>query len=120
MFKAQCHCGNVQLSVEQLPQTLTSCNCSVCRRYATLWGYYSVSEVELSLGDEGVGSYQWGDGYIKFHHCRRCGCITHYTSTDKSPVKKVAINFRMSEPDLICNIPVRKFDGAKTWKYLDD
>jgi hypothetical protein len=28
-----CHCGAIRLHVRQLPRTVTSCNCSICRRY---------------------------------------------------------------------------------------
>jgi len=32
----------------------------------------------------------------------------------------IAVNVRMMFPADIVDVPVRTFDGAKTWKYLDD
>jgi hypothetical protein len=46
--------------------------------------------------------------------------VTHYTSTDKSPTQKVAINFKMVTPEEINNIQIRYFDGVDSWKYLND
>ena len=31
----------------------------------------------------------------------------------------MAVNMRMAEPAAIAGIPVRHFDGADTWAYLD-
>ena len=43
MLTATCHCGAVRVDVPRKPRRLTSCNCSICRRYGTLWAYYKVS-----------------------------------------------------------------------------
>lgn len=40
MQKASCHCGKVRIEIGTLPATVTDCNCSLCRRYGALWGYY--------------------------------------------------------------------------------
>ncbi|ASI91025.1 GFA family protein [Vibrio mediterranei] len=117
---AQCHCGNITLSFANWPANLTSCNCSVCRRYGTLWGYYEPDSVTVSVLRQPTTAYQWGDGFIDFHHCPECGCVTHFTSTDKSPTQKVAINFKMVAPEEISTIHIRYFDGADSWKYLND
>ena len=37
MLTATCHCGAVRVDVPRRPRSLTNCNCSVCRRYGTLW-----------------------------------------------------------------------------------
>lgn len=119
MLTGQCHCGNIKMSVPELPESLTSCNCSICSRYASLWGYYLKQNVAITEGKLGLKTYSWGDGYINFHHCNNCGCVTHYTSTSKSPSDKVAVNFRMFDTSEIENISIRRFDGADTWKVLE-
>ncbi len=117
--QVHCHCGNITLSFGAYPNSLTSCNCSICHRYAALWGAYQPSEVTVSSKASPSKTYQWGDGYIDFHHCPQCGCVTHYTSTPLSPIEKVAINFRMENPDKLRNIPERRFDGAHSWTFLE-
>jgi hypothetical protein len=43
MLTGSCHCGAIKVKVASKPRQLTSCNCSICRRYGTLWGYYDGS-----------------------------------------------------------------------------
>lgn len=120
MIEALCHCGNVRLEFEKLPATLTSCNCSICNRLGALWAYVAPEKVVISTKSEPTSTYLWGDGNLEFHHCAICGCATYYVTTEKSTNKRVAINARMIEPKLVNSIPVRKFDGAVSWKYVDD
>ena len=47
MLTATCHCGALRIEVPRKPRTLTSCNCSICRRYGTLWAYYKASSVRV-------------------------------------------------------------------------
>ena len=41
MTRATCHCGAVVLEVDSPPAEVNDCHCSICRRYGTLWAYYS-------------------------------------------------------------------------------
>lgn len=115
-----CHCGNLQLSVDQAPETLTTCTCSICNRYGAQWGYYHPSQVSIVENEQAAVPYRWGDGDLDFMHCPRCGCVTHYVMTEKSSEEKVAVNFRMAKLADTRDIPVRRFDGADTWKFLED
>jgi hypothetical protein len=38
MIESSCHCAAVQLEIDSAPETVTDCNCSICRRYGVLWG----------------------------------------------------------------------------------
>jgi hypothetical protein len=112
VISAQCHCGNVRITADALPEYLGDCNCSICRRYKALWGYYSPVSVSVETGDGGTVSYIWGDRQVDFRRCRNCGCITHYVTTELCPTRVVAINFRMVEPALFKNVRIKKIDGA--------
>lgn len=68
---------------------------------------------------EATRPYVWNDQVIEFHHCRICGCLTHYQSSDKAKDSRLAINCRMMAPEAIAGIRLRTFDGADTWKYID-
>lgn len=120
MIEATCHCGNVSIRVDDLPEYFVSCNCSICRRLGALWAYYAAGDVAVQFGAEPTATYVRGDGMIAFHHCPRCGCTTHYASTDKSEHERVGLNCRMVAPEKIESIRVRRFDGADTWKFLDE
>ena len=138
MYIAQCHCKNIEIKIQHLPESLTQCNCSACYRYGALWGYYTAAETTLFIngkpcalmsGDNhpDLTSYSWGDKFILFHSCRKCGCMTHYSSSKKHQAQaghneyssKVAINFRMVSGLATDEITIRRFDGADTWKFIE-
>jgi hypothetical protein len=67
-----------------------------------------------------VITYAWGEKSMAFQHCSKCGCATHYTSTESDGGELTAINIRMAPTSITDSIPVRDFDGAVTWKYVDE
>lgn len=119
MITASCHCGAVQIEVDTKPRSLTSCNCSICRRLAALWAYYTRREARLVSSKDSVSAYLWGEKVIEFYHCNTCGCPTHYESIDKNVESRFAVNARCMPGDAIAGVVVRRFDGASSWKYLD-
>ena len=119
MIRASCHCGAVQIELDSLPETLTQCTCSICRRYGALWAYRTRRSARVTSGREHETAYLWGDKAIEFYHCMRCGCLTHYESIEKLEGSRLAVNARMLSPDAIASLKVRTFDGADKWKYID-
>lgn len=119
MFEASCHCGEVVLKTKNPPDSLTNCNCSICNRLGAVWGYYSADTVEVKLGNSG-SKYSWGKKNIIYHSCSVCSCTTHYTAVGNEGGRRLAINTRMASVSSTKNIPVRYFDGADTWAYLDE
>jgi len=108
----KCHCGNISIQIDSKPDTLTVCNCSICHRYGSIWGYYNPNRVEINVGGLGFSAYIWGDKCIEFVHCKQCGCVTHYQTLQGDLDPRIAVNFRMMDSIELENIPVRKFDGA--------
>jgi len=119
MLTATCHCGAVQVEVPRRPRRLTSCNCSICRRYGTLWAYYKVGEVRVRGAAGALDRYCWGDQALKFVRCRTCGCITHWEPVRRTAGSRMGVNARNFDPAAIEAIRVRRLDGASTWKFLD-
>ncbi len=119
MLTGRCHCGNVTLTIPYPSKTATECNCSICSRYASIWGYFKQAQVTISIKECGVESYSWGDKEILFCRCKNCGCINHYSSASKSDNDRLAVNYRMFNPALLNNIKIRHFDGADSWTYLN-
>ena len=112
MIQAQCHCGNVKLFADYIPDTLTQCNCTICRRLAAKWIYYKSNEVKVTYKNHPTHAYIWGDKCIAFHHCPTCGCSTHYTSVHDSDFDRIAINANMLGANVIKNLKTRRFNGA--------
>ena len=118
MVRASCHCGAVELEIAQPPTEVTDCNCSICRRYATLWAYYSPTQVSINAPD-GTDTYMWDDRAIRFHRCRTCGCVSHWSAVDPL-VDRMGVNARLMDPEVVERARRRRLDGAVTEKYLDE
>ena len=117
MITGTCHCGAVSYQFDHAPSKTTSCNCSVCRRLGALWIYAKVPLVTI-IGD--TVPYAWGDKSLAFHHCPTCGCTTHWKGLKPDePDAYMAVNLRLADPEVIASVPVRHFDGADTWEFLD-
>ncbi|MGI4976008.1 MAG: GFA family protein [Janthinobacterium lividum] len=104
---AACHCGDVRVEVEGPPSYLNECQCSVCRRYGALWGYYRGDQVRVSGA---VEAYTWGQGELEFCRCRRCGCVSHWQMADGDR-SRLAVNGRLFEPGDLEGVPVRQSPG---------
>ena len=104
MIAASCHCSRVRIDVSQAPETVNECTCSICRRYGTLWAYYSPKLVEVSPPGGGTDIYVWGERQLEFHRCKDCGCITHWAHIDKG-FDRMGVNARLLQPESAANEP---------------
>ena len=119
MLRGNCHCGAIKIRFDAVPEFGLSCNCSVCRRLGVVWIYTLTENVSFEEGHEAITAYAWGDKNIEFHTCKTCGCTTHWARTVPEPGVKMAVNMMLCEPKDIEGIPIRPFDGAETWEFLD-
>lgn len=119
MIESSCHCGAMKLEIAAAPETVTDCNCSICRRYGVLWAYYSRKQVRIVAKDGATDIYMWDDRSIEFHRCRVCGCVTHWAPVDKN-ADRMGVNARLMAPEVRAKARVRRLDGANTWSYLDE
>ena len=62
--------------------------------------------------------YVWGDKWLTLCRCANCGCVTHWQPIDRT-VDRMGVNFRNFDPSVIESTRIRRFDGAKTWKFLN-
>jgi hypothetical protein len=120
MFEIKCHCGNIQIEAAKLPDSVTSCNCSICRRYGARWAYYDESEIAVTRGSHSISTYQWLNKRITFHSCGNCSSVMYHSCLGEDGTPRVGINSRMAEPEISQEIPVRLFDGADTWGYINE
>lgn len=114
-----CHCGAVAFEVNAYPEWAMDCNCSICRRLGVLWFHAETKHIEI-ISEPGVTSrYIHGDKMIAFHTCKTCGCTTHWDNVDPNSYDRMAVNLRMTDPEVFVTLRIRKFDGADSFKYLD-
>lgn len=118
MLSATCHCGAVKVEIPRRPQSLTNCNCSICRRYGALWAYYKDAEVRMTAAPDATDEYVWGDHKLAFVRCRTCGCVMRWRVLDRQPGSRTGINARNLDPDQLGAVRIRLLDGAKTWKFV--
>jgi hypothetical protein len=124
VIEASCHCGAVRIEVPRAPDRVTDCNCSICRSLGVLWAYYPPTEVTIQGPPDGIVAYVRSDlgepAGLAFHHCRVCGCTTHWRSFDPARDDRMGVNARLMDPEAIKGARVRKLDGAVTWTYVDE
>jgi hypothetical protein len=116
---ATCHCGAVQIRVRRMARTVTSCNCSICRRYGALWAYYAPRSVSIRAPKGGLARYSWHRRVRNYFRCARCGCVTHYAYRRRQRQDSVGVNAANFEPAALAGVRIRHLDGAASWKFLD-
>ncbi len=119
MTEASCHCGAIRLICDAPPAEITSCNCSICRRYGVLWAYYSPKQVRIEPADFATDTYMWDDRSIAFHRCKACGCVTHWSAVDPAR-DRMGVNARLMDREVVARARLRFLDGAETERYVDE
>lgn len=118
MLNGNCHCGALRWDFDGDPDSATTCNCTICRRYGALWIYGWEGEIVTATGPSTV--YSRG-ATIGFHFCPTCGCLAYYRGlkTDDQGRRKVAVNLRMIEDaSTVAQLPIRQFDGLDSFDDL--
>ena len=82
---AQCHCGNIRLSLEwpgeaaEIPAR--ACDCTFCVKHGGVWTSHPRSALTVNIGDPALASeYAFGTRTATFHVCSRCGAVPVVTS----------------------------------------
>lgn len=120
MLAGTCHCGAVAYQIPRLPEQVTSCNCSICQRLGTICAYFRPDEVIIRPASGATDIYVWGDKMIEFHRCKICGVHTHWLPTELGVAGRMAVNARLLPSEVFAALKIRRFDGARTWKFLDE
>ena len=120
MLQAICHCGAVSVSIPRAPEKITNCNCSICRRYGALWGYFESSDVSVDARAGSTDEYSWGEKSIAFVRCKSCGCVTHWRPLQGRKSLRMGVNVRLFEPEQIGPVTIRLLDGAVTEEYVGE
>ena len=120
MLEGSCHCGAVVIELPSMPDTATSCNCSMCRRLAGIWAYYQFGTVRITGHPEYTQVYVQGDRTLKTVRCATCGCVTHWEPIPPELGARHGVNLRNFDPTILASVRIRRFDGADTWKFLDE
>ena len=117
MIDGACHCGAVRWRFDGTPESVTACNCTICRRYGALWAYDFENEGIHVSGP--TKAYVRGEA-IEFHFCPGCGCVAYWRGirVNDDGRRRIAVNARLAEPGAVAPLPVRRFDGLDTFEDL--
>lgn len=120
MIEGCCHCGAVRWRFDGPLESVTACNCTVCRRYGVLWAYGYVGE-EITVSGPTVAYERGREPHLGFHFCGKCGCVAFWRG--KAPGAdgrvRIAVNTRLAEDAAqVAPLAIDHFDGLDTFDDL--
>jgi len=75
-MEGSCHCGRVSWALATPPESITACNCTVCRRYGVLWAYGHIDHDIKTSGN--TSTYRRADGGVELSRdLRRLFGLSH-------------------------------------------
>ena len=112
MLEGKCHCGACTVRLPRTPESVTQCNCSLCR--ATGWRgvYFGSDEIEISGEFDGYVRMDLDEVFLRTFRCKNCGMATHWEPLTELPHERMGINANMLDPAAIEGLPIREVDGA--------
>ena len=121
MLTGTCHCGACGWTFDGMPDSVTACNCTLCRRYGTLWIYDFEGERIRLTGESAC--YTRADRTkpaLEIRFCRCCGCVTAWRGCrlDADGRRRIAVNLRLTEPGPVARLPIDHFDGLDSFDDL--
>lgn len=121
MLTGTCHCGALNWTLEGDPGSITACNCTLCRRYGTLWAYdYEGERIRISGPSSVYTRAGKANPTLEIHFCPTCGCVLCWRgmSIDKDGRRRIAVNVRLAPPEAVANLVIDHFDGLNTYTDL--
>lgn len=118
-IKASCHCGAIKFTLNEKPEFLVKCNCSVCSKLGAIWTHALEKDIKITAPEGATLAYIRGDASLAFHTCKTCGCTTHWWSVKRGADERMAVNMALLDPKLVAQYRIRHFDGADSWTFLD-
>jgi len=121
MLTGSCHCGATHWTLEGDPGLATACNCTLCRRYGTLWAYdYENERIHISGPTASYARTDEKDPMLEILFCPTCGNVLCWRALKLHPDgrRRMAVNLRLADPDAVADIAIEHFDGLDTFKDL--
>ena len=121
MLKGSCHCGATHWTFEGDPGSATACNCTLCRRYGTLWAYDYENE-RISISGQTTSYIRSGttEPSLEIRFCPTCGCVLCWRGlrTEPDGRRRIAVNLRLAPPEAVADLLIDHFDGLDTFEDL--
>lgn len=121
MLIGSCHCGKASWTLTGDPGSITACNCTLCRRYGTLWAYdYEGARISISGPTASYTRAAEKEPSLEILFCPTCACVLSWRGLhlQKDGRRRMAVNLRLAPPDLVYDLPIDRFDGLDTFEDL--
>ena len=121
LLTGTCHCGASTWSLEGDPGRVTACNCTLCRRYGTLWAYdYEGERIRVSGRTSVYTRPGKTNPSLEIHFCPTCGCVLCWRGlrVEADGRRRMAVNVRLAPPEAVADLAIDHFDGLETFDDL--
>ena len=108
-YKGSCHCGRIRIEVDGEIESVTECDCSICRMSGYLHWMVDERQVRLSSPEGSVSTYVWGTGVARHLFCSGCGVAP--LRRPRSNPGGYSVNVRCLEGVDLDTLPIERFDG---------
>ena len=112
-MKGTCPCGGVTVTVPGPPEFLNACNCTLCWRLGTLWGYYDPADVTVE-GETKAFQRSDIEVWLDTNFCPTCSAVVSWTAVRELGEPRMGVNMRLFEPQELLGLPVR-FPDNRNW-----
>ncbi|HEV7277720.1 MAG TPA: GFA family protein [Devosiaceae bacterium] len=111
-YEGSCHCGAVRFTVRTDLRQLFDCNCSRCRRVASVMTAVPAADFELLQGEDRLQPYRFNHHAIEHLFCRDCG-IQSFSRGSGPDGPTVVLNVGCLEGvPVVDRSGITHFDGA--------
>jgi len=121
MLTGACLCGQTGWTFATIPESVTACSCTACRRYGVLWIYDHEGEgITLTGPTVAYTRVERTDPALEFHFCGSCGCVVAWRgrTLQADGRRRMAVNLRLTEPGPVAHLPIDHFDGLDSFEDL--
>ena len=109
MVRSSCHCGAVDLEIDQPPTEVTECNCSICTKKAYLHWIVERGAFRLLTPSDNIAAYSFNTKVAKHLFCPNCGVASFYIP--RSDPERLDVNVRCLEGVNVSKLEHDNFDG---------
>lgn len=110
-----CHCGQICIEIKKQPDFIHACNCSLCSKSGSRWGYFDPSEVIVEGQAKGYTRTDKEDPGAEIQFCANCGVTTHFSLTESAAAKfgntVMGVNMWLAGESNLAGIELRYPDG---------
>lgn len=121
MLTGTCHCGAAGWTFDGMPDSVTACNCTLCRRYGTLWIYdWEGERIEITGETAAYTRVDAAEPELEIRFCARCAGVVCWRGLRPHPDgrRRIAVNLRLTDPAAVAHLPIDHFDGLDSFEDL--